>query len=163
MTSEPDAEALRATLRRGLTAALKTRDADALAALRSAIATIDNAQAVPAPDTEPPISSAQIAGAQIAGARAGAGSTEAARRELGSSELLDILRGQITEYNREADRYEALGLADTAARLRRQAGLSRPTSGKHGTCQRRAPTPQSATSDRHLRPAPGTVPQNPLL
>lgn len=42
------AQEIRAGLRRGLTAALKARDADAVAALRTAIAAIDNAEAVPA-------------------------------------------------------------------------------------------------------------------
>lgn len=122
MTSEPaagqaaGAEALRAALRHGLTTALKARDTDALAVLRTAIAAIDNAQAVPAPGPNPPATSTHVAGA-----RSGAGSTEAARRQLGSSELRDILRGQITEHAREADRYDALGQAEAAERLRRQA------------------------------------------
>jgi hypothetical protein len=54
---------------------MKARDADALAALRTAIAAIDNAEAVEAPGMEPPVTSAHIAGA-----RSGAGSTEAAQR-----------------------------------------------------------------------------------
>ena len=123
MTSEPapgqagGAQAFRAALRHGLTTAMKTRDADALAALRTAIAAIDNAQAVPASGPHHPTTSAHVAGA-----RSGPGSTEAARRQLGSSDLRDILRDQITEYAREADRYDALGQAETAERLRRQAG-----------------------------------------
>ena len=104
-------EALRAALRRGLTAALKKRDPDALAALRTAMAAIDNAEAVPAP----------AASAHIAGAPGGIGSSEAARRQLSASELRAILRGQIDEHSREAERYEALGHADAAERLRRQA------------------------------------------
>jgi hypothetical protein len=111
-----DAQPLRAALRLGLTAALKARDRDALAALRTAIAAIDNAEAVPAPDAALPTTSAHIAGA-----RSGLGSAEAARRELSASELRDILRGQISEHTREADRYDTLGQADSAERLRRQA------------------------------------------
>jgi hypothetical protein len=111
-----DAQALRAVLRHGLITALKTRDADAMAALRTAIAAIDNAQAVPASDQTP-----TPASTHIAGARSGAGSTEAPRRQLGGGELRDILRAQITEHAREADRYHALGQADAAERLRRQA------------------------------------------
>ena len=55
-----DARALRATLRRGLTAAIKARDTEALAALRTAIAAIaaiaaiDNAEAVEVPDDRAP-------------------------------------------------------------------------------------------------------------
>lgn len=110
------AQALRAALRHRLAAALKARDPDALAALRTAIASIDNAQAIPLPGTGPPASSARIAGAG-----SGAGSTEAARRQLGGGELRDILLGQIAEYTSEADRYDALGQADAAERLRRRA------------------------------------------
>ena len=112
-----DAQAFRAALRRGLTAALKARDADALAALRTAIAAIDNAEAVPAPAANvPPATSAHIAGAS-----SGLGSAEAARQKLSASELRDILRDQVAEQTREADRYDALGQPDAAQRLRRQA------------------------------------------
>jgi hypothetical protein len=48
-----DAQALRAALRLGLTAAPKARDRDALAALRTAITAIDNAEAVPARSASP--------------------------------------------------------------------------------------------------------------
>ncbi len=58
-----DADSTR-PLRLGLTAALKARDRDALAALRTAIAAIDNAEAVSAPDTPPPAISAHITGAR---------------------------------------------------------------------------------------------------
>jgi hypothetical protein len=121
-----DAQALRAALRHGLATALKARDRDALAALRTAIAAIDNAQAVPAPGTSAPGTTAQGTaaqgtGARIAGARSGAGSTEAPRRQLGPGEVRDILLGQIAEHASEAGRYDALGQGDAAERLRRQA------------------------------------------
>ena len=124
MTPEPApgpadaAQALRAALRHGLVTALKARDTDALAALRTTIAAIDNAEAVPVPV---PDTSRPATGVHIAGSRSGPGSTEAARRQLSASELRDILAGQITEHTREADRYDALGRADAAERLRRQA------------------------------------------
>jgi hypothetical protein len=110
------AQTLRTALRAGLTAALKARDTDAVTALRTAIAAIDNAEAVPVPDTGAPTTSARIAGA-----RSGPGSTEAARKQLTAGELLDILRDQMTEHTREADRYHALGQVSAAERLRRQA------------------------------------------
>jgi len=117
-----DAQALRAALRHGLITALKARDTDAVAALRTTIAAIDNAQAVPASAPTPtPTPTPTVASAHVAGARSGAGSTEAARRQLGRSELRDILRGQVTEHAREADRYDALGQSEAAARLRRRA------------------------------------------
>jgi uncharacterized protein YqeY len=110
------AQALRAALRQGLTSALKARDHDALAVLRTTIAAIDNAEAVPALGTNPSATSVHVAGSS-----GGLGSTEAARRQLSASELRDILRAQITEHTREADRYDALGQSDAAERLRRRA------------------------------------------
>lgn len=122
MTPEPASEqaasaaAFRAGLQRDLTAAMKARDPDAVAALRSAIAAIGNAEAIAAPGRTPPATSAHFAGAH-----SGLGAAEAGRRELAGSDLHAILRGQIAEYGREADRYDTLGQADAAGRLRRQA------------------------------------------
>jgi hypothetical protein len=112
------AEALRGALRHGLTGALKARDRDALAALRTAIAAIDNAEAVPAPGASQPTTSDRIAGAS-----SGAGSTEAGRQQLSVSEMREILRDQVTEHTDEADRYESLGQTEAAQRLRRQADI----------------------------------------
>jgi uncharacterized protein len=111
-----DAQALRATLRRGLTAAMKARDTEVLAALRTAIAAIDNAEAVAVPADRAPVTSAHIAGAS-----SGAGSAEAARRQLDGDEVRRILRDQADEQAREADRFDELGQADAARRLRRRA------------------------------------------
>ena len=109
---------LRAALRQGLTTALKARDTEALAALRTAIAAIDNAEAIATTDTHRPVTSADIAGAS-----SGVGSTEAVRQSLSIGQLRDIVRGQITEYAREADRYDALGQPDAAHRLRHRARI----------------------------------------
>ncbi len=119
MTHEPDE--LRATLRRNLTAAMKARDSDVVTALRTAIAAIDNAQAVEAADN-----AANAGSEHFAGARVGLGVTEAERRHLTIDEVRDILRKQIAEYDVEADRYDALGQSDAAARLRREAAALRP-------------------------------------
>ena len=113
-----DAAALRATLRRDLTAAMKARDTDAVTALRTAIAAIDNAEAVAAPQAAPAATSEHFAGA-----RAGLGAAEAARRQLTGDELQAILRGQLAEYAREADNSAAHGQAAAAERLRNQASL----------------------------------------
>ena len=129
MTPEPAPDqahstaALRAALRRGLVAALKARDAEALAALRTAIAAlrtaiaaIDNAEAIPAADTQAPLTSADIAGAS-----SGVGSTEAIRQSLSVGQLRDIVSEQIVEHARQADRYDVLGQPDAARRLRHRA------------------------------------------
>ena len=109
---------LRAAMRRDLVSAMKARQPDAVAALRAAIAAIDNAEAVPAPEARQAATSSHIAGA-----RAGLGAAEAARRDLSNSDQRAILRDKITGYTAEADRYEALGQSDAAARLRTQARL----------------------------------------
>lgn len=113
-----DAETLRASLRRDLTAAMRARDPDAVAVLRTAIAAIDNAEAIAAPGTAPAATSAHIAGA-----RAGLGAAEAARKQLTGDELQVILRGQLAEYVREAGRYAGHGQETAAERLRNQAAL----------------------------------------
>ena len=110
--------ALRHALRRDLAMAMKAREPDAVAALRAVIAAIDNAEAVPAPEARQAATSSHIAGA-----RAGLGAAEAARRDLSNSDQRAILRDKITGYTAEADRYEALGQSDAAARLRTQARL----------------------------------------
>jgi len=110
--------ALRHALRRDLAMAMKARQPDAVAALRAAIAAIDNAEAVPAPEARQAATSSHIAGA-----RAGLGAAEAARRDLSDSDQRAVLREQITGYTTEADRYEALGQPAAAARLRAQAHL----------------------------------------
>ena len=104
MTPDTGPQALRDTLRRDLTRAMKAREPDAVSALRTAIAAIDNAEAVPAPDETLATTSGHIAGA-----RAGIGAAEAARRNLSPSEQQAILRDQVSAYNAEADRYAALG------------------------------------------------------
>jgi uncharacterized protein len=111
-------QALRDALRRDLASAMKAREPDAVSALRTVIAAIDNAEAVPAPDESPATTSGHIAGA-----RAGLGAAEAARRDLTGSQQQAILRDQITGYTAEADRYEALGQPDAGRRLRDQACL----------------------------------------
>ncbi|TAK68314.1 MAG: hypothetical protein EPO13_12060 [Actinomycetota bacterium] len=97
---------------------MKARRPDAVTALRTAIAAIDNAAAV-----DPTVETPGAAGDHVAGARTGVGSTEAARRRLGSDELHAILRDQITERLSEADRYDSLGRVEDAQRLRREADV----------------------------------------
>jgi len=113
-----NAQALRAALRQDHTAALPARDAEALAALRTAVAAIDNAEAVATTDTQRPVTSPDIAAAS-----SGVGSTEAVRQSLSGGPIRDLVREQITEYAREADRYDALGQPAAAQRLRHRARI----------------------------------------
>ncbi|WP_372517920.1 hypothetical protein [Solirubrobacter phytolaccae] len=99
---------------------MKARDKETTSALRTALAAIDNAEAVVAPDhVEAPSSE------HVAGARAGVGSTEAERRALSLDDVHTLLQAQIDERAQEADRYDALGQADAAVRLRREADALR--------------------------------------
>ena len=115
------AEALSAALRRDLTAALKSRRPDAVAALRVAIAAIENAQAVAAPPDrrrgQRPRRRGHSPGPPWRRVHRGAPAP------LSPDELRAILRDQVAEYGREADRYQALDQPGAARRLRDQARL----------------------------------------
>jgi uncharacterized protein YqeY len=117
--------ALRAALRQGLTQAMKAREADTVAALRVAIAAIDNAEAV-APPAESAGNSAGATSAHIAGARSGLGAGEAAPRTLDGDQARAILAGLLAEQASEADRYDAHGQPEAARRLREQARVLAP-------------------------------------
>jgi uncharacterized protein YqeY len=73
-------------------------------ALRSALAAIGNAGAVP---------------------EGLAGATEAARRQLGPADLREIVRAEISEREITASQYEEAGHTDRAERLRREAQILR--------------------------------------
>lgn len=118
MAQHPDE--LRAALRKDLTTAMKARASHIVTALRTAIAAIDNAEAVEATHTPGTATSEHFAGAHV-----GLGVTEVDRRHLGIEEIRDILRTQITERDDEAARYETLGQSDAAARLRLEADALR--------------------------------------
>ena len=107
-------------LRHDLTLALKARDAVAVAALRSAIAVIENAEAV-----ESESSSREMGSGHIAGATAGVGSSDVARRELSDADMAAIVNAQVEERLQAADQYEQLGRWDAAHRLKREAALLR--------------------------------------
>jgi hypothetical protein len=113
-------EALKGALRRDLTTALKERDRGTAAALRTALAALDNAEAVAAPTN-----GQAAAGPHIAGAGSGVGSTEAERRAVTGGQAREILQGLIAEQEGEARRYDALGQGTAAQRLRAQAGVLR--------------------------------------
>ena len=115
-----DIEALKGALRRDLTAAMKEHDRGTATVLRTALAALDNAEAVTVP-----ANGKVAATAHVAGAGSGVGSTEAGRRSVTGDEAREVLRGLIAEQSGEADRYDTLGQAATAQRLRAQAGVLR--------------------------------------
>jgi pimeloyl-ACP methyl ester carboxylesterase len=119
-TPEP-AERVCAALRGELASAMKRRDLDAVVALRTTIAEIENAQAIDVPDADLSGTSTHMS---TAGHRAAP--TELSRRELSAKQVDAILRAQIDEREREARRYHALGHTGAANHLRAQAAaLSR--------------------------------------
>jgi uncharacterized protein YqeY len=114
----PAAEPLRTRLRRALPVALKARDAAAVAALRSTLGALDNAEAVAAP-------AAPTTGGVIAGARVGIGAGEADRRTLSEEEVAAIVGTEVAERVEAADDYRRAGHPDRAARLTAEADVLR--------------------------------------
>jgi uncharacterized protein YqeY len=102
----PPAQAVRTNLRRALATALRAKDTEVVSALRTAIAAIDDAEAV-----DP--------------AAYDAGATEVARRRLSEDDVRAVLQGHVDGFLTEADGYDALGRQDAADRLRRQADAMR--------------------------------------
>lgn len=115
-SSVEDAKALRSMLRADLVTAMKSRRPEAVSALRTALAALDNAEAVTLPDRE-----VEATSEHFAGTRTGVGSTEAERRVLSIAEIHALLTQQTQERIVEAHRYEALGEHGAANRLRIEA------------------------------------------
>ncbi|MEV6306843.1 hypothetical protein AB0M02_46120 [Actinoplanes sp. NPDC051861] len=100
---------LRGRLQAALPTAMKARDKPAVAALRSALAAIENAAAVAPRD------------APLGLPATGLGVTEVARREQDEAEIERIVRAEIDERLAAAGEYDGLGRPDEAARLRAEA------------------------------------------
>jgi uncharacterized protein len=141
---------IRARMRRGLVGAMKARDRQAVEALRSALARIDNAEAVDpealddeaiddealdegvfddeavddrASDAAPAPSSAGGGHPAVAGSILGVGATERDRRVLTPEQMAGIVRNEVIEREAAADILERVGRPDQAERLRAQANL----------------------------------------
>lgn len=112
---------VRGQMRTDLVAAMRAQDRDRVMALRSALAAMDNAEAVGPSTSDRPLGEGEIAGAS-----AGVGSTEADRRVLLPAEVRSILVAELTEREEAIARYVALGQVEAADRLRREAEALRP-------------------------------------
>jgi len=113
---------VRERLRQALRAAMKARDTVAVSALRSVLAAIANAEAVPPPAVPPDGSAPAVTGNQyVAGSTAGVAATEAGRRELTGGEVAGIVRAEAAERRAAARQYHAAGQAEQAGRLLREA------------------------------------------
>jgi uncharacterized protein len=109
---------MRAELRRDLTDAMRRRDAVAVAALRTALAAIENAEAVHPGDDGP---LPEPGGSPVAGGVVGLGAAEAPRRHLTAADQERIIRTEVRERLAAAADYERRGQHARAERLRAEA------------------------------------------
>ena len=116
-TAYPDpAVVLRQRLRAALLAAMKDRDRVAVAALRTALAAIDNAEAVDRPASV----DQRLA---IEQTPAGVGATEVERRVLTQTQVEHIVRAEVAEWEAAARDYDLAGRPEQARQLRDQASV----------------------------------------
>jgi hypothetical protein len=129
------AESLHERLSRALPVAMKARDRVAVAALRSALAAIANAEAVDPPQPPPPAQRPDHGGSgaeqldhggsgsgpAFAGAVAGLGATEVERRRLSGVQVEEVIRAEVAERETAAAGYERAGQLEHAERLRAEA------------------------------------------
>ena len=106
-----DSVRLRQRLKERLNVAMTARDSIAVAAFRSAIGAIDNAEAVDAP--APARGPADI--------RLGVGAAEAARRELSAQDLVGVIEAEVRDCTAAAAEYQRLDRAEQASRLKAEA------------------------------------------
>ncbi len=107
---------IRQRLRGALRAAMRSRDVRAASALRSALAAIDNAEAIPVSETRTTATTSP----HFAGAAAGLGAAEAQRRSLTGRQICEVVEAEIAERVAAAANYEG-GHPEQASRLRREA------------------------------------------
>ncbi|WP_157930477.1 GatB/YqeY domain-containing protein [Glycomyces xiaoerkulensis] len=98
---------VRQALKQDLKQAVKDRDRTAASTLKSALAAIDNAEAVAAVEADPdrPMGEAGLGG-------------DVARRELGEDGIAAVLRSEVAELRAALAEYERLGKAGKTAELR---------------------------------------------
>lgn len=105
-------------MRRDLKTAMKARDQIAVASIRSALAAIDNAEAV---QVEHGVT--ENGGANVAGSVVGLGAAEAERRDLAADDIHAIIEAEVHDRAVAAGRYEQVGRNDAAERLRAETDV----------------------------------------
>jgi uncharacterized protein YqeY len=129
MDTNADGDPIRTGLELALRAAIKAKDTVALSALRSVLAAIGNAEAVPQP-TQPaatttavgaPSADGAVASQHVAGGAMGLGATEADRKALTGDETVALVRNEIAERQAASRQYEDAGHPERAARLLHEA------------------------------------------
>ncbi|MDT5038055.1 MAG: uncharacterized protein QOE03_3240 [Micromonosporaceae bacterium] len=116
-TDQPDpALPLRQRLGDALRVAMKARDRVAVSALRSALAAMDNAEAVDRTAAiDEPLGIEQIP--------VGVGAAEVERRVLTPAQLEHIVRAEVTDREAAAREYDLAGRPERAERLRGEVGV----------------------------------------
>jgi uncharacterized protein len=117
MPNRPTADGVRSRLRQALGTAMKARDTIAVAAFRSALAALDNAEAADLSDAP------AIQHGTIAGGVAGLGAGEVPRRVLSYEQVTDVVLAQIAEWRTVAAEYEESEVHDHAIQLRAEAAV----------------------------------------
>ncbi|QJT07358.1 hypothetical protein G9272_42935 [Streptomyces asoensis] len=95
---------------------MRARDKAAVSALRTTLAALDNAEAVP-------VHEAELRGLALEQSPVGAGATEAARRELSEHGVVAVVRAEAAERLEVAARLNSPAHADRAALLRAEAAV----------------------------------------
>lgn len=96
---------------------MKARDTPNRNAIRSALAAIENAEAVAVDSADDVVATSE----HIAGAAVGVGAAEVPRRELDEDEMLEIVSAERDERLSAAAELRAAGRADRAADLEAEA------------------------------------------
>lgn len=104
---------------------MKARDLVAVAALRSALAAIENAEASDLIGDPQQVATSEY----VAGSTVGLGATDVTRRVLRDSDVHAIVQAQVAERSVAAEKYDELGRPDHAGRLRAEADVLRQYSG----------------------------------
>ena len=105
---------LRVALRSRLTAAMRDRDRQTTAVLRSAVAAIENAEAVPVVDLPVSTTSASTTSAEVAGSALGVGASEAPRRDLDAAAERAVVLAEVAALVEAERTYAAAGDATRA-------------------------------------------------
>ncbi|GHF40981.1 hypothetical protein GCM10010359_49500 [Streptomyces morookaense] len=103
-------------MRQALPEAMRARDKVTVRVLRSALAALDNAEAVPVAESE-------LRGSALEHSPIGAGATEAVRCELSEGRVAEIVRAEAEERLDAAAELTAAVHADRATELRAEAAV----------------------------------------
>lgn len=116
-TGRPEPDGIRARLRAALPTAMKAREREAVTAIRSALAAIDDAEAVDADA----VGLSTVDSEHLAGTAGGLGAGEVARASLDEEGARAVVAREIAERRDAAADYDRLARPDDAARLRTEA------------------------------------------